>query len=85
MVAAYELEPPQLRILQLLGEALDRADRAQKILDKDDVVVVDRFGQRKAHPAVGIKRDAEVVAARMVRELALEDEAMPDPRLPRPR
>jgi P27 family predicted phage terminase small subunit len=78
----YELEPHHTRILQLLCEALDRAEDAQRVIDEDGITTKDRFGQLKPHPAVAIKRDAEVAAARLLRELDLEGEPDPSPRPP---
>ncbi len=83
VVNAYALDLPALRLLRLFCEALDRAAAAQLVLDADGLVVRDRFGQVKAHPMVAVKRDAEVVSARLLRELDIADEPPPDPRPPR--
>lgn len=79
----FDLEPQHRRILRLLCEALDRAAAAQGILNAEGLVATDRFGQKRAHPMVAVKRDAEIASARLLRELNLEGEALPDPRLPR--
>ena len=82
VTADYDLEPHHLRLLRLFLEALDRAAEAQKVLDEGGIVITDRFGTPKPHPAVQIKRDAEVAAARLLRELDLEGEPDPSPRPP---
>jgi phage terminase small subunit len=79
----YELGEHHLRILQLLCRALDRADQAQALLDEDGIVIEDRWGQKKPHPAVAIRRDAEISAARLLRELDLDNDAVADIRPPR--
>ena len=77
VVARYELEEQHLRILQLAAEAWDRADQARKILAKEGVVVTDRFGQRRKHPAVSIEEQARLAFVRLLRELDLEGEPHP--------
>lgn len=56
--------------------------QAQAILEGEGIVVEGRFGKR-AHPAVAIERDARLAFARLVRELALHDDADADARPPR--
>ncbi|MDP8958285.1 MAG: hypothetical protein M3N51_03585, partial [Actinomycetota bacterium] len=57
-VRQYELERHHLHLLAGALEAWDRAQEARKLLDEEGIVVQDRFGQPKAHPAVRIERDA---------------------------
>jgi P27 family predicted phage terminase small subunit len=81
----FDLEDHHRRLLQLACEAWDRGQRARELVEAEGVVVEDRYGRPKAHPAVNIQRDAEITFARLVRELALDaDPPSPDPRLPRP-
>lgn len=82
VVSGWEMDAPGLELLRLACQALDRSDEAQAVLERDGVVVEGRYGVR-AHPAVGIRRDAAVEAARHLRELALSPEEVADPRLPR--
>lgn len=83
VVADYALDPHHLRLLALCCEAWDRAQEAREVLEAEGTYVTDRFGQRKAHPAVAVERDARIGFARLLRELDLDAEPTPDPRLPR--
>ena len=81
----FELDSSGVKILGLAAGALDRAEEARAILAVDGIICVDRFDQRKPHPAVAIERDSRLSFARLVRELALPlgDEIPADPRPPR--
>ena len=85
----YILEPHKLKILTFAAEAMDRCEEARQIIARDGVIVKDRYGAPKAHPAAAIERDSRLAFARLVRELALaDDEGSGDvrpPRLPRGR
>jgi P27 family predicted phage terminase small subunit len=80
VVADYELEQHHVRLLTLAAEAWDRAQQAREILAEEGVTFVDRFDAPKAHPAVAIERDARIAFARLIRELDLDGEPLPDPR-----
>ena len=79
----YALEPHHLRLLTLAAEAWDRCGQARTVLAEQGIVVIDRNGQPKAHPAVAIERDSRIAFARLMRELDLDGEPGPDPRPPR--
>jgi phage terminase small subunit len=79
----YELGDHHRRLLQLLCEALDRADAAQAAINEHGLTCEDRFGQTKPRPEVAIKRDAEVSAARLLREIDLDASTISDVRPPR--
>lgn len=64
-------------LLQAAAESWDRIQEAREILAREGSIVTDRYGKPKAHPAVGIERDARVVFARLVRELELDVEGKP--------
>ncbi len=66
-VEAYELERHHLELLERACRALDHAIEAEEILRRDGLVVEGRYGVR-AHPAVGIARDARIAFARLLRE-----------------
>ena len=80
VVAEYQLEEHHIRLLTLACEAWDRAQAARALVAAEGLVVLDRFGQPKAHPAVAIERDARIGFARLVREIDLDGEPAPDPR-----
>jgi P27 family predicted phage terminase small subunit len=82
IAAEYELEPHHLKLLTAAAESWDRAQEARKILAAEGLCTTDRFGQRRAHPAAGIERDAKGLFARLLRELGL-DVSTPDSRPPR--
>ena len=73
----YSLEPHHLRLLQLAGEAWDRAQAAREIIAAEGLVVTDDRKNPRAHPAVAIEKDARTAFARLVRELDLDTEAAP--------
>ena len=73
--------------LQLLLEAcgcLDRIEEAQAEIQEKGAYLDDRFGQRKAHPALNVERDQRILFCRLLRELGLEieSEAYTRPRRP---
>ena len=53
----YELDGHHVHLLRLLCEALDRCAQARELLDRDGLLIEGRFGA-KAHPCVGIEREA---------------------------
>lgn len=83
IVSEYDLEGHHLRLLALACEAFDRGQEARAIVDAEGCIAFDRFGQSRPHPAVAIERDARTAAARLIRELGLDDSPEPDPRPPR--
>ena len=85
VVRDWKLEPHHIRILTAACESWDRAQEARAVLAAEGIVVQDRYGSPKAHPACGIERDSKTLFARLVRELRLDDLDPPeDERLPRP-
>jgi P27 family predicted phage terminase small subunit len=85
VVADYELEAHHVKLLTLAAEAWDRAQEARKMLAEDGPVYRDRFGAPRKHPAVSIEENARIAFARLIRELDLDGEPLPDPRPPRRR
>jgi phage terminase small subunit len=73
----YTLEPHHLRLLQLAGEAWDRAQDARAIIAAEGLIVVDDRKNPRAHPAVVIEKDARTAFARLVRELDLDGDTAP--------
>ena len=76
-VAAYELEPHHLKLLEAAADAWDRLVAARAEVLRDGLTVEGMHGKRQ-NPAVGIERDARLAFSRIVRELDL-DEPMPAP------
>lgn len=70
--AEYELDSAGELLLRLAEEALDRMHEAQAIVDDEGVVQVDRFGQKKPHPAVQVEQAAREQALRCVKALGLD-------------
>ena len=60
-----------MAILTSAIEAFQRAAEARRVVDKEGVVVRDRFGVSKAHPAVAIERDARTAFVSAMRSLGL--------------
>lgn len=83
LVAAYQFEQHQLRLLRLALEALDRVDEARRVVGSQGAYFTDRYGQPRAHPAIGVEKDSSIRAARLFRELAIDVPA-DESRLPRP-
>jgi P27 family predicted phage terminase small subunit len=71
VVKHWELDPHQPAILREACKCLDNIAAAEQRLAKDGPILVDRFGQAKAHPATLLVRDYRGLFARLVRELGL--------------
>lgn len=82
VVAEYDLDRHHHRLLILAAQAYDRAEEARVILARDGLVTCTEAGGLKAHPCVGIERDARIAFARLLRELDLDLIGEPD--APRP-
>jgi phage terminase small subunit len=74
-VAAYELEPHHLKILEAACDAWDRLVTARAEVLRDGSTIEGARG-KKQHPAVAVERDSRTAFARLIRELDL-DEPMP--------
>ncbi|MBA2312726.1 MAG: P27 family phage terminase small subunit [Actinobacteria bacterium] len=73
--AAWQFSADEAAILELAVQALDRCDKAQELLVAEGLVVKDRFGQPREHPAASIRTSAEASCARLLRQLGLSREA----------
>jgi P27 family predicted phage terminase small subunit len=67
-----------LLLLQTAMEARDRMKAAQEAIARDGMTVLDRFGQRKAHPLLPAERDARAQMLAALRALNLDVEPLHD-------
>lgn len=72
VLGEYELEAHHMRLLRLACESWDRCQQAREILDRDGLTTQTESGGLKAHPCIGIERDARLAFARLLRELDLD-------------
>ena len=73
MLSDYEInDAGGLALLRAAAEAFERAEDARKLIKKEGAVIIDRFSQKKPHPAVSIERDARGQLISAIRALKLE-------------
>ena len=77
VVEEYLLEEHHVRLLTHAAEAWDQSEDAREAIARTGMVYMDRFSQPRARPEVAIERDAKILFARLLRELAL-DVSAPD-------
>ena len=82
IMSNYELESQHIRLLILAGESWDRAMQARKAIEVSGMIYLDKAGQPKPRPETIIERDQKILFARLMRELSLDNETLPDSRLP---
>lgn len=70
------------RRLDLASHCLDRIEQCREVIEIEGVFILDRFEQKKEHPAVKCERDQKVVFCRIIRELNLDIESPKDSRPP---
>lgn len=83
VIDEYDLEQHHERLLTAACEAWDRMTQAREAVTAAGLTVVDRYGQVKPHPLLSVEKDSRIAFARLVRELDLDGEPGPDPRMPR--
>ena len=71
----FELDEGNGLVLRAALESFDRLNQARKVLDKEGLTCLDRFGQVRARPEVSIERDARIGLLRGWRQLGLDLEA----------
>jgi P27 family predicted phage terminase small subunit len=69
-------DAPGRLLLQTALEAFDRMRGAQRAIKKDGATVLDRFGQRKAHPLLSTERDARAQMLASLKALNLDLEPL---------
>jgi len=67
-----------LLLLETAMEARDRMRGAQEAIERDGMTVLDRFGQRKAHPLLPAERDARSQMLAALKALNLDVEPLHD-------
>jgi hypothetical protein len=74
IVSGYNIDQPASLILVATLEARDRREQARAAIASDGAVQIDRFGQKKPNPWVGIERDAAATLMRGFRILGFDQE-----------
>jgi phage terminase small subunit len=82
VVAGYELEAHQFRILQCAAESWDRKEEAREALAKHGLSYTDAKGMIRSRPECQVERDSRTAFLRALRELGLEP--APPPPGPQP-
>jgi phage terminase small subunit len=82
----FELEEHDFVVLTAFAETVDRKTQAEKELREyvqknSSLTFVNRHGELKPHPLIGVIRDCNISIARLRRELAFSED---DPHKPRP-
>jgi P27 family predicted phage terminase small subunit len=67
----YELEEHDVLLLVKAMEAFDLAEKCTKILDKDGLTYIDRFGAPRARPEAKILNDSRNAMKNILREIGL--------------
>lgn len=79
LASEYSIEDDAgLLLLQTAMEARDRMRGAQEAIERDGMTIMDRFGQRKAHPLLPAERDARAQMLAALRALNLDVEPLHD-------
>ena len=85
MCTAFDFadDPAGLELLRAAAVQLLRIEQARAAIGRDGVVVEDRFGKPREHPAAVTERAATNTFRLLIRELGLQSVAEEAPRLPR--
>jgi phage terminase small subunit len=79
LVAEFDIaDPAGLLLLENGMRQFDRAEDARALLNTEGVTMIDRFGQRRPHPAAAIERDARSGLLAALRALNLDVEPLRD-------
>lgn len=75
----YEIsDDAGLLLLETAMQAFDRLRECQAAIKRDGQMVLDRFGQRKAHPLLPAERDARAQMLTALKALNLDVEPLHD-------
>lgn len=79
LVREYGIDDPAgLSILRQACEAHDRCQAAKRELDAEGVTIVDRWKQKRIHPACAVERDARAQYLAALKALNLDLEPLRD-------
>jgi len=82
VLEGYALAEHDLRTLELACTAWDRCTAARREIDTEGATTLDRFNQRRVHPAVQIEKDSRDAFLRAMRELCLDVDPPGEPGRP---
>lgn len=74
--SGWALDDSALLLLESGLESFDRMRGAQKILKKEGITTVDRYGQTKQHPATITENNAKMMMLRTLKALNLDLEPL---------
>lgn len=77
--ATFIFQAHHLSQLELLCQALDRAEQARSVVAAEGLTLVKANGDAIAHPAVAIERESMRTALRAVAALKLDEETVERP------
>jgi P27 family predicted phage terminase small subunit len=83
IASRYHLSEVDYRLLRLACEAWDGAQASREAVAEDGAAIRDRFDQVKTNPLLIEERQQRDSFARLVREMGLDGDAVPDTRPPR--
>lgn len=84
VLAEYQLADHHVRLLTLAAEAWDRAQGSRELIAAEGMTSRDaKTGAPRKHPAVSIEENARIAFARLIRELDLDGDPIPETRPPR--
>ena len=79
LIAEYAIEDEAgYLMLQTSLEAFDKMRKAQAVIADDGLVVIDRFGQKKAHPLTAVERDSRAQMLAALKALNLDVKPLQD-------
>lgn len=79
LLAEYQIDDVAgLRILRTALESFDRAAEARRQIDNEGLTVLDRWGQKKAHPLLAVERDNRAAFLAGLKALNLDIEPLRD-------
>ncbi len=80
VLAEYDLSDAELEVLRCAAVALDRADQAAAVVKAEGLVVLDRYGSPKAHPAADLEARSRALFARLIAQLGVKVPEVESPR-----